>query len=94
MSNRPTADELGREYAELKKAQALARTAATFAFEQHKAAVINPELMISFNGGAFTNEVADNYLHAFVVANDKSNEFERAMTKVRKQAWKWYRIVL
>lgn len=36
MSNRPTADELRQEFAALKQAHDLARTAATFAFEQHR----------------------------------------------------------
>ena len=94
MSNRPTADELGQEFAALKQAHDLARTAATFAFEQHKVAFADPKLMTSFNGGPFTNEVADNLLQAWVVAKSKGDEFEQAMTKVRKQAWKWYRVAL
>ena len=94
MRNRPTADELTQEFAALKQAHDLARTAAAFAFEQHQVAFADPKLMISFNGGPFTNEVADNLLQAFVVAKFKGDEFEQAMTKVRKQAWKWYRVVL
>ena len=42
----------------------------------------------------FKNEVADNLLQAFVVAKFKGDEFEQAMTKVRKQAWKWYGVAL
>ena len=96
MRNRPTADELGQEFAALKQAHDLARTAATFALEQHQVAFADPKLMTRLMGTAepFKNEVADNLLQAFVVAKFKGDEFEQAMTKVRKQAWKWYRVVL
>lgn len=94
MSYRPTTDEIRREYAELEKAKTLAHTAATQATEQYQAAAINPRLLIRTYDGQIINETANNLLHAFVVANDKRNETERAMTKLRKQAWKWYRVVL
>ena len=96
MRNRPTADELAQEFAELEKAYALANTEAKHALEQHAAAAINPKLITTFKGTPepFKNEVADNLLQAFVVAKFKGDEFEQAMTKVRKQAWKWYRVVL
>ena len=66
MSNRPTADELGQEFAALKQAHDLARYAATCALEQYQ---------------------VDSWCHM-------ADEFEQAMTKIRKQAWAWYRVVL
>ena len=94
MSNRPSADELRQEFAALKQAHELAHTEATQALEQYQVAAINPRLLIRTYDGQITNETANALLHASVVANDKRNETERAMTKVRKQAWKWYRVVL
>ena len=94
MSYRPTTDEISRQFAVLEKAKALANTEATQAMEQYKAAAINPRLLIRTYDGQITNETANALLHSHVVANDKRNEIERAMTKLRKQAWKWYRVTL
>ena len=66
MSERPTAKQLGQEYAKLEKAHDLARYAATCALEQYQVA---------------------SWCHM-------ADEFEQAMTKIRKQAWAWYRVVL
>jgi len=94
MRNRPTADELGQEFATLKQAHDLAHTEATQAHEQYQVAAINPRLLIRTYDGQITNETANALLHAYVVANDERNKTERAMTNLRKQAWKWYRVVL
>ena len=90
MSNRPTAYELGQEYAKLEKAHAEAETASTQAIELTLAAEQAFKAGPSDKAWAMVVEAG----RLAVAAMDKKNATQKELDTVKKQARKWYGVAL
>ena len=94
MSNRPTADELGQEFAKLEKVYAEAVADCTHAMQQMVAALSNPNFYYIDEKGQGGNKHSRAWGEASSLALDKQKQAKRALDKVKKQAWKWYGVAL
>ena len=94
MSNRPTAYELGQEYAKLEKAYDLAVAECTHAMQQQIVALANPNFYYMDHRGVMGNEQSRAWGNAILLLMDKQNQAKRELDKVKKQAWKWYGVAI
>jgi len=90
MSKRPTAYELGQEYAELGKAYALAEAELKHAMQQQILALANPKFYYMDHRGVMGNEQSRAWGNAISLLMTKQNQAKRALDKAKRQAWKWY----
>ena len=86
MRNRPTAYELGQEYAKLEKAYAEANTALTIANDLVLAC-------LKASGPTAHAMYVETGRRAIVLAN-KTQEIRKELDQIKKQAWKWYGVAV
>jgi len=90
MSKRPTAYELGQEYAKLEKAHAEAETASTQAIEL----TLECEQAVKAGGGPTAYAMFVEATRRAVVAHTKHQEIRKELDQIKKQAWKWYGVAI
>ena len=94
MSERPTAKQLGKEYAKLEKAYAEVSAEFTQALQQMVAALSNPKFYYIDERGRSGNDHSRAMGEASTRLMRKQQQVKKELDKVKKQAWKWYGIAI
>ena len=94
MSERPTAKQLGQEYAKLEKAYAKVSAKHTQALQQMVAALSNPKFYYIDERGRSGNDHSRAMGEASTRLMREQQQVKKELDKVKKQAWKWYGIAL
>ena len=94
MNNRPTAYELGQEYAKLEKAYAEVSAEHTEALQQMIAALANPNFYYIDESGQGGNKHSRAWGEASTRLMHKQQQVKKELDKVKKQAWKWYGVAI
>ena len=90
MSKRPTAYELGQEYAKLEKAHAEALAASQ---KTETLATVAREVWET-SGADMAYSITMLAIRDWITARDKEIALKKELDKVKKQAWKWYGVAI